>query len=215
MGQKVHPIGFRLGITKDWKSKWFSHKEYAAHLHEDIRIRKRIKEKYGTNAGVSHIVIERRASTVKIYIHTARPGILIGPRGSNIEALKQDLQKLTGKEIILEIVEIKKPQLDAQLVAENTALQLERRVSYRRAMKRAVSDCFKFGGEGIKIMCSGRLAGAEIARREWYIEGRLPLNTLRANVDYGYAVARTKYGTIGVKVWIYKGQILEKGKLVL
>lgn len=214
MGHKVHPYGFRLGIIKDWKARWFAEKNYAKFLHEDIKIRDYIKSQHGQTAGISNIVIERRANTIKIIIHTARPGILIGARGANIETLKKDLEKMTGKEIILEIVEIKKPQLDAQLVAENIALQIERRVSYRKAMKKAVSDCFKFGGEGIKVMCAGRLAGAEIARTEWYLEGRLPLNTLRTNIDYGFAVALTKYGTIGVKVWINKGIVKETDKLI-
>lgn len=214
MGQKTHPTGFRIGVSKDWKSRWFYTKEYTNILHEDIKTRDFIKSKYGANAGISHIVIERRANAVKIIIHTARPGILIGARGTNIESMKKKIEEITGKEIILDIIEIKKPQLDAQLVAENVALQIERRVSYRRAMKKAISNVFRFGGEGIKIMCGGRLAGAEIARKEWYIEGKLPFNTLRADIDYGYATAFTKYGTIGVKVWIYKGLITEKGKLV-
>jgi len=211
LGQKVHPIGFRLGYTKTWNSKWYAERDYAALLHKDIKIRKLVKEKL-FHAGVSKIEIERSAQTAKIYIHTARPGIIIGRKGAEVDKLKKELEKLTGKQIHINIVEIRKPELDAQLVAENIALQLERRVAFRRAMKKAVTAALRFGAQGIKVKCSGRLAGAEIARSEWYKEGRVPLHTLRADIDYGFAEAKTTYGQIGVKVWIYKGDILpEKG----
>ncbi len=211
MGQKVHPIGFRLGYTKTWNSKWYAERDYATLLHEDIKIRKLVKDKL-SHAGVARIEIERSAQTAKIYIHTARPGIIIGRKGAEVDKLKKELEKLTGKQVHINIVEIRKPELDAQLVAENIALQLERRVAFRRAMKKAVTAALRFGAQGIKVKCSGRLAGAEIARSEWYKEGRIPLHTLRADIDYGFAEARTTYGQIGVKVWIYRGDILpEKG----
>lgn len=206
MGQKVHPIGFRLGISKGWNSRWYSEKDYAAFVHEDLKLRKFIKQRL-YHAGISSIEIERTANTIKVIIRTARPGIVIGKRGSEIDVMKKQLNNLTGKTVALEILEIRKPDTDAQLVAENVALQLERRVSFRRAMKKAVTSTLRMGGKGIKIMCAGRLGGAEIARSEWYREGRVPLHTLRADIDYGQAEAKTTYGIIGVKVLIYKGEV--------
>jgi len=206
LGQKVHPIGFRLGISKGWNSRWYSEKNYAAFVHEDLKLRKFIKSRL-YHAGISSIEIERTANAVKVIIRTARPGIVIGKRGSEIDVLKKQLNNLTGKTVALEILEIRKPDTDAQLVAENVALQLERRVSFRRAMKKAVTSTLRMGGKGIKIMCAGRLGGAEIARSEWYREGRVPLHTLRADIDYGQAEAKTTYGIIGVKVLIYKGEV--------
>lgn len=207
MGQKVHPIGFRLGYTKTWLSRWYAEKDYAKLLHEDIKIRKFLKERL-YNAGISRIEMERAGNRVSIDIYTARPGIVIGKKGAEIDALRDELQKMTGREITINIKEVRKAEIDAQLVAENVALQLERRVAFRRAMKRAVSTAMKFGAQGIKIHCSGRLGGAEMARREWYREGRVPLHTLRADIDYGFAEARTTYGVIGVKVHMFKGEIL-------
>ncbi|RLB04811.1 MAG: 30S ribosomal protein S3 [Deltaproteobacteria bacterium] len=210
MGQKVHPIGFRLGIIKSWNSKWFAEKDYAALLHEDLTIRNYIKTKL-YHAGVSKVEIERvanKASKAKVNIYTARPGIIIGKKGAEVENLKNELQALTKKEIIINIKEIRKAELDAQLVAENVAFQLERRVAFRRAMKRSVTSALKLGADGIKIACAGRLGGAEMARREWYREGRVPLHTIRADIDYGFAEAKTTYGVIGVKVWIFKGEVL-------
>ncbi len=207
MGQKVHPIGFRLGVIKTWDSTWYSDKEYAKFLHEDLKIRKYIKERL-YHAGVSKIQIERKTNTVRIVIHTARPGIVIGRKGVEVEVLKQEISKLTDRDVVIDIEEIRKPDLDAQLVAENIALQLEKRVSFRRAMKRAVTSAMKMGAKGIKVACAGRLGGAEIARTEWYREGRVPLHTLRADIDYGFAEAKTTYGVIGVKVWIFKGEVM-------
>jgi small subunit ribosomal protein S3 len=209
LGQKVHPTGFRLGVTKTWSSKWFAEKEFSSLLQEDIKIRKFLKRKL-YHAGISKIEIERAANKSKINIYTARPGIIIGRKGVEIEALKSELQKLTSKEIFINIQEVRKPEIDAQLVAENTASQLEKRVAFRRAMKRSVSSALKFGAQGIKISCAGRLGGAEMARREWYREGRVSLHTLRADIDYGFAEAHTTYGIIGIKVWIFKGEILPK-----
>ncbi len=206
MGQKVHPIGFRLGISKGWNSRWYGEKNYALFVHEDLKIRGFVKKKL-FHAGISSIEIERTANTVKVIIRTARPGIVIGKRGAEIDVMKKQLSKLTGRDVELEIVEVRKPDTDAQLVAENVALQLERRVSFRRAMKKAVTTTLRMGGKGIKIMCAGRLGGAEIARSEWYREGRVPLHTLRADIDYGQAEALTTYGIIGVKVLIYKGEV--------
>ncbi len=205
MGQKVHPIGFRLGITKDWDSRWYAGKNYAEFVHEDLKLRTFLKKRL-FHAGISKIEIERTASKVRIIIRTARPGIVIGKRGSEIEVMKKELIKLLGKEITIDIVEVRKPDTDAQLLAENVALQLERRVSFRRAMKKAVTSSLRMGSKGIKIMCAGRLGGAEIARSEWYREGRVPLHTLRADIDYGQAEAKTTYGIIGIKVLIYKGE---------
>lgn len=207
MGQKVHPVGFRLGSTRTWSSRWFAQKDYAALLHEDVKIRRHIKGVL-FHAGISRIDIERSATRARITIYTARPGIIIGRKGSEVEKLKQELQVRTGKEIYLNIEEVIHPELDSQLVAENVALQLQKRVAFRRAMKKAVQSALRLGAEGIKIACAGRLAGAEIARREWYRDGRVPLQTLRADIDYGMATAHTTYGTIGVKVWIFKGEVL-------
>ena len=207
MGQKVHPIGFRLGVIKTWDSKWYAEADYAKHLHEDIAIRKFLKKRL-YNSGVSKIEIERAANKVKINIHTARPGLIIGKKGSEVETIKKDLASLTSKEVFINIHEVRKPELDAQLVAENVALQLERRIAFRRAMKKSVTSALKFGAKGIRITCSGRLGGAEMSRTEWYREGRVPLHTLRADIDYGFAEAMTTYGLIGVKVLIFKGEIL-------
>ena len=205
MGQKVHPIGFRLGITRTWDSRWYSKKDYAKLLHEDIKLRRYLKEKlYG--AGISKIDIERAASKVKINVHTARPGIVIGKKGAGVESLKADVQKLSSNEILLNIIEVKKPEANATLIAENVASQLEKRVAFRRAMKKCMTAAFKQGIKGIKIRVSGRLGGAEIARTEWYSEDSVPLHTLRANIDYGTAEARTTYGLIGVKTWVYHGE---------
>ncbi len=213
MGQKVHPIGFRLGISKGWNSRWYGEKNYAVFVHEDLKIRGFVKKKL-FHAGISSIEIERTANTVKVIIRTARPGIVIGKRGAEIDVMKKQLSKLTGRDVDLEIVEVRKPDTDAQLVAENVALQLERRVSFRRAMKKAVTTTMRMGGKGIKIMCAGRLGGAEIARSEWYREGRVPLHTLRADIDYGQAEALTTFGKIGVKVLIYKGEVTAPPKAV-
>jgi len=205
MGQKVNPIGFRLGITRTWDSRWYSKKDYAKLLHEDIKLRRYLKEKlYG--AGISKIDIERAASKVKINVHTARPGIVIGKKGAGVESLKADVQKLSGNEVLLNIIEVKKPEANATLIAENVASQLEKRVAFRRAMKKCMTAAFKQGIKGIKIRVSGRLGGAEIARTEWYSEDSVPLHTLRANIDYGTAEARTTYGLIGVKTWVYHGE---------
>ena len=207
MGQKVNPIGLRLGINRTWDSRWYADKDYAGLLHEDLELRKYL-EKRLTQAGISRVVIERPAKRARITIHTARPGVVIGKKGADIEKLRADLSKRTGGEVALNIVEIRKPELDARLVAENIAQQLERRVAFRRAMKRAVQSAMRLGAQGIRITCGGRLGGAEIARVEWYREGRVPLHTLRADVDFGHATAFTTYGTCGVKVWIFKGEIL-------
>ena len=206
MGQKTHPIGFRLGIVKTWTSKWYEEKNYAKWLHEDIHLREFVKEKLG-QAGISRIEIERAANKVKINVHTARPGIVIGKRGAGIEGIKKDLQALTDNEVYLNVVEVRKAETDAQLVAENIATQLERRIAFRRAMKKAMESAFRFGAKGIKVRVAGRLNGAEIARSEWYQDGRLPLHTLKADIDYGWATSNTTYGTIGVKVWIFKGEM--------
>ena len=207
MGQKVNPIGLRLGIIRTWDSRWYADDKYADMLHEDLRIRKFLLNRL-SQAGVSKVVIERPAKKARITIHTARPGVIIGKKGADIEKLRLDLSKMTGSEVHVNIVEIRKPEIDAQLVAENVAQQMERRVSVRRAMKRVVQSAMRLGAEGIRIYCSGRLGGAEIARDVWYHEGRVPLHTLRAHVDYGTATGRTTYGACGVKVWIYKGEIL-------
>ncbi len=207
MGQKVHPIGFRLGIIRSWESKWYEEKNYAKWLHEDIKLREFVKEKLG-QAGISRIEIERAASKIKINVHTARPGIVIGKRGAGIETIKKDLQALTDNEVYLNVVEVRKAETDAQLVAENIATQLERRIAFRRAMKKAVQTALKFGAKGIRVACAGRLGGSEMARYEWYREGRVPLHTLRADIDYGFAEAKTTYGKIGCKVWIMRGEVL-------
>lgn len=207
MGQKVHPIGYRLGYIKKWNSRWYAEKDYAKLLHEDLRIRSMVKDKL-SHAGVSRIEIERSGNQAKIDIHTARPGIIIGRKGAEVDKLKAEFEAKTGRQIYINIKEIRKPELEAQLVAENIALQLEKRVAFRRAMKKSVQAALRLGAQGIKISCAGRLAGSEIARTEWYREGRVPLHTLRADIDFGLAEARTTYGQIGVKVWIYKGEIL-------
>ncbi len=207
MGQKVHPIGFRLGIVKTWDSKWYEEKNYATWLHEDIHIREFVKKSLG-HAGVSKVEIERAANKVKVNVHTARPGIVIGKRGAGIETIKKDLQRFTKNEVFLNIVEVRKAETDAQLVSENIATQLERRIAFRRAMKKAIQTAMKFGAKGIRVACSGRLGGAEMARYEWYREGRVPLHTLRADIDYGFAEAKTTYGTIGCKVWVFRGEVL-------
>ncbi|MEX2648317.1 MAG: 30S ribosomal protein S3 [Alphaproteobacteria bacterium] len=207
MGQKVNPVGLRLGINRTWDSRWYADKDYARLLHEDLKLRAFLHKRL-TQAGVSKVVIERPAKRARITIHTARPGVVIGKRGADIEKLKADLNKMTGSDVHLNIVEIRKPEVDAQLVAENIAQQLERRIAFRRAMKRAVQSAMRLGAQGIRINCAGRLGGAEIARTEWYREGRVPLHTLRADIDFGRATAVTAYGTCGVKVWVYKGDIL-------
>lgn len=211
MGQKVCPVGLRLGITKTWDSKWFAEKrKYTDLLHEDLKIRNLIKKEF-YQAAISRIELERAASErVRIIINSARPGMIIGRKGQEIESLRQRLSKMTGKDIYLDIREVKRPEIDSQLVAENIALQIERRVAYRRAMKRGIASALRLGALGIKVMVSGRLGGAEIARREWYREGRVPLATLRADIDYGFAQAKTTYGIIGIKVWIFKGEVLER-----
>jgi small subunit ribosomal protein S3 len=210
VGQKVHPYGFRIGTLYGWKSNWFAEKRYAEQLHDDIALRNFIKKKL-YHAGISKVVIDRTGEKVVVNIHTARPGILIGKRGAEVETLRTELANLSRqKEIFINIREIRKAELDAQLVAENVALQLERRVAFRRAMKKAVTSTMKFGAGGIRIQCSGRLGGSEMGRREWYREGRVPLHTLRADIDYGLAEAKTTYGVIGVKCWIFKGEVAEK-----
>jgi small subunit ribosomal protein S3 len=209
MGQKVNPIGLRLGINRTWESRWYAGKDYATKLLQDIALRKHVFKAL-KQAGVSRVVIERAANKTTVTIHTARPGVIIGKKGADIETLRKDLSKFTGGDVALNIVEIRKPELDAQLVADGIAQQLERRVSFRRALKRAVQSALRLGAGGIKVRCSGRLAGAEIARVEGYREGRVPLHTLRADVDYATAEALTTYGIIGVKVWIYKGEVLGK-----
>jgi small subunit ribosomal protein S3 len=205
MGQKVHPIGFRLGYTKTWRSRWYAEKDYAVLLHEDLALKKDLKKRFA-HAGVSRVEIERAANKLKITIHTSRPGIIIGRKGQEVDKLKQEVQKRTGKEVFINIQEILKPELDAQLVSESVALQLEKRIAFRRAMRKAVDAALRFGAKGIKVRVSGRLNGAEIARSEWYLHGQLPLHTLRADIDYGMSEARTSFGAIGVRCWIYKGE---------
>ncbi len=209
MGQKIHPTGLRIGIIEDWRSKWFTEKHYDRWLEEDLKIRAYIKKEH-YNTGVSRIDIERFRNKVKVKVHTAKPGIIIGKKGAGIEELRAKLQKLTVSQVILNIQEVRKAEMDAQLVAESVAQQLARRVTFRRAMKKAVSTTMRLGAEGIRIQCSGRLGGAEMSRREWYLEGRVPLHTLRAEIDYGLAEAETTYGIIGVKVWIFKGEVLDR-----
>lgn len=209
MGQKVNPVGLRLGINRTWDSRWFADGEdYAALVHEDIGIRKYIHDRLGTQAGISRIIIERPAKKARITIHTARPGVVIGKKGADIERLRVELARRTASELHLNIVEIRKPEIDAKLVADNIAQQLERRVAFRRAMKRAVQSAMRLGARGIRINCGGRLGGAEIARTEWYREGRVPLHTLRADIDYGESTAKTAYGTCGVKVWVFSGEVM-------
>ena len=207
MGHKVNPIGLRVGINRTWDSRWYADDGYSDLLHEDLKIRKALWKRLN-QAGISRIIIERPAKKARITIHTARPGVVIGKKGADIEKLRRELQEMTGNEVHLNIVEIRKPEIDARLVAENIAQQLERRVAFRRAMKRAVQSAMRLGAGGIKIICGGRLGGAEIARAERYHEGRVPLHTLRADIDFGEATAKTTYGTCGVKVWVFKGEIL-------
>ena len=207
MGQKTHPIGIRLGITRTWDSRWYLKKGYADQLLQDIEIRREIKERL-FHAGVSKIEIERAGQKIRVIIYTARPGIIIGKKGAEVEKLRKDIELLSSRQASVDIKEIRKPEIDAQLVAENITLQLEKRVAFRRAMKKAVASALRFGAQGIKITCSGRLAGAEIARTEWYREGRVPLHTFRADIQYGFATAKTTYGIIGVKVWVYTGDVL-------
>ncbi len=207
MGQKVHPFGFRLGVNKTWISRWYSAKDYSKNLHEDLKIRDHVKDNLKF-AGVSKVEVERAVNRIKVNVYTARPGVVIGKKGQGIDTLKNNVQKFTKNEVVLNIIEVKRPETDAQLVAENVALQLEKRVAFRRAMKKAIFNARKFGAKGIKIKVSGRLGGAEIARSEWYVEGSVPLHTLRADIDYGFAEASTMYGIIGLKVWIYKGDII-------
>ena len=206
MGQKVHPTGFRLGYNKTWRSRWYAEKEYANLLHEDLALKKDLKKRF-SHAGVSRVEIERAANKLKISIYTSRPGIIIGRKGQEVDKLKQEIQKKTGKEVFINIQEILKPELDAQLVSESVALQLEKRIAFRRAMRKAVDAALRFGARGIKVRVSGRLNGAEIARSEWYLHGQLPLDTLRADIDYGFSEAKTAFGQIGVKTWIYKGEL--------
>jgi small subunit ribosomal protein S3 len=207
VGQKTNPIGNRLGIIKTWDSRWFASRDYAAFLHEDLSIRKLIKANL-FHAGVARVEIERAGQKIRVIIHTARPGIIIGKKGAEVDKLKKDLEGYTGKQVTIDIKEIRKPEIDAQLVAENIALQLEKRVAFRKAMKKAVASARRFGALGIKVSCAGRLAGAEIARTEWYREGRVPLHTFRSDIDYGITEAKTTYGRLGIKVWIYKGDVL-------
>ncbi len=209
MGQKVNPVGLRLGIVRTWESRWYAGKKYADYILEDHNIRKFVKKKL-YHAGISRIEIERSSKRVRLRIFTARPGIVIGKKGAEIEILRKELEKMISQEVLIDIQEVRKPEMDAQLVAENVAVQVERRVAFRRAMKRSVTSAMRFGAKGIKIICAGRLGGAEMARTEWYREGRVPLHTLRADVDYGFAEARTTYGIVGVKVFIFKGEILKK-----
>jgi small subunit ribosomal protein S3 len=209
MGQKTHPKGFRLGVTEQWDSKWFARREYPQLLHEDLRIRKFLKERL-YHAGISKVEIERAANKAKINIYTARPGIVIGKKGAEIEKLKGDISRLTKRESFINIHEVRRPDVDGQLVAENVALQLERRVAFRRAMKEAVGRAMRMGAQGVRIQCAGRLGGAEIARREWYREGRVPLHTLRADISFGLAEGKTTYGVIGIKAWIFRGEVLTK-----
>ncbi len=211
MGQKVHPKGFRLGVIKSWDSNWYADKNYSDLLHEDYRLRKLVKERFYT-AGISKVEIQRTGNRVRVTIHTAKPGIVIGRGGSEVEKLKVQLSELTGKNVNINIQEIKRPEMDAQIVAENVAQQLEKRISFRRAMKQTVQRTMRIGGLGIKIAISGRLGGAEIARTEWYAEGKVPLHTLRADIDYGFAEANTTYGKIGIKVWINRGEVIPEAK---
>jgi len=212
LGQKVNPIGLRLGIVKTWESRWYAGKNYADYILEDYKIRKFVKDKLH-HAGISKVEIERSSKHIRLRVFTSRPGIVIGKKGAEISKLKKEIEEKVSQEVMIDIQEVRKPEIDAQLVAENVALQIERRVAFRRAMKRGVSSAMRFGAMGVKIRCSGRLGGAEMARTEWYKEGRIPLHTLRADIDYGFIEARTTYGIIGVKVFVFKGEILKKEKV--
>lgn len=214
MGQKVNPIGLRLGINKLWDSRWFAKKDYAKNLHQDLEIR-RFVEKNLAQAGVAKVVIERLAKKARLTIHTARPGVLIGKKGADIDKLRKKLSDIANTDVTINLVEVRKPEIDAKLIAENIAQQIERRVSFRRAMKRAMQSALRLGAQGIRVNCSGRLGGAEIARMEWYREGRVPLHTLRSDVGYALGEAKTTYGIIGIKVWVYKGEILERNPYLL
>ena len=210
MGQKVHPTGFRLGVIKTWSSRWYANKDFGRMLQEDLKIKKFVKKRL-YHAGIASIEVERAANKFRVNIAAARPGIIIGKKGTEIEKLKGEIQKMTDREVYINITEVQRPEVDAQLIAENVCLQLEKRVAFRRAMKRSVGSALKFGARGIKISCAGRLGGAEMARREWYREGRVPLQTIRADIDFGFAEAKTTYGIIGVKVWVFKGETLTRG----
>ncbi len=210
MGQKVHPYGFRLGYNKTWRSRWYAERDYGKLLHEDLKLKRDLKKRF-SHAGVSRVEIERAANKLKINVHTSRPGIIIGRKGTEVDKLKADVQARTQREVYINIIEVAKPELDAQLVAESIALQLVKRIAFRRAMRKAVDSTMRFGARGVKVRCSGRLNGAEIARSEWYLNGQLPLHTLRADIDYGFAEAFTTYGQIGVKCWIYKGDVIPLG----
>ena len=212
MGQKTHPYGFRLGVNRTWKSRWFAQKDYADLLHEDLKIKKLVKQRFFFS-GIAGIETERAANKVTVKIRTSKPGIIIGRKGAEIEKLKSDLQTETGREVFVSVQEVRKPELEAQLVAENIAQQLVKRMAFRRVMRKTVETSLRFGAKGIKIMCAGRLNGAEIARSEWYLHGQLPLHTLRADIDYGFAEAFTTYGVVGVKVWVYKGNIYGDSKV--
>lgn len=214
MGQKVNPIGLRLGITRTWESIWYADKDYASNLYQDQKLRNYLKKRL-YHAGISRIVIERTGDKIRVKLFTARPGIVIGKKGSEIENLKKDLERKFGRECMIDIQEIRRPEADAQLVAENIAMQLERRIAFRRAMKKSINSALRFGVKGIKVSCAGRLGGAEMSRTEWFKEGRVPLHTLRADIDYGTAEAKTTYGIIGVKVWIFKGEVLSDSEMSL
>lgn len=205
MGQKVHPYGFRIGVNRTWQSRWFAEKNYSELLHEDLKIRQELKKTF-VQAGISKLEIDRLPNQLKVRIHTSKPGLVIGKKGAGVDQLKRRLEKQVGRDVVINIEEVVRPELDAQLISETIAFQLEKRVAFRRAMRRAVESARKFGGKGIKVRCKGRLNGAEIARAEWYLYGRLPLTTLRADIDYGFSEAKTSYGVIGVKVWLYKGE---------
>jgi small subunit ribosomal protein S3 len=213
LGQKVNPVGLRLNITRTWESIWYAGKDYSRNLYEDQEIRKYLKKRL-YHAGVSRIIIERTGEKLRIKLFTARPGIVIGKKGAEIENLKTDIERQFGRECLIDIQEVRRPEADAQLVAENIAMQLERRIAFRRAMKKSINSALRFGVQGIKISCSGRLGGAEMSRTEWYKEGRVPLHTLRADIDYGTAEAKTTYGIIGVKVWIFKGEVLDDAQMM-
>ena len=210
MGQKVHPYGFRLGFNKTWRSRWYAERDYGKLLHEDLKLKRQLKKRF-SHAGVSRVEIERAANKLKINIHTSRPGIIIGRKGTEVDKLKQEIQATTQREVYINIIEVARPELDAQLVAESIALQLEKRIAFRRAMRKAIDATMRFGAKGVRVRCAGRLNGAEIARSEWYLLGQVPLHTIRADIDYGFAEAFTTYGQIGIKCWIYKGELLPLG----